>query len=130
MPTDQHEEKKGPRALRIGERDAPTQDDSLPGRYGGAVEEGYGTGGGQGPTSADPDSVFAAPGQDAGFAGPRFDRADAGSTGTHGVHPVASSSGLGYQAPGATADGFGSSARSQAILDAGREKKEAEDKQG
>jgi hypothetical protein len=37
-----------------------------------------------------------APGYDASFAGPRFDRVDVGSTGTHGVHPVSSVYGAGY----------------------------------
>jgi hypothetical protein len=37
-----------------------------------------------------------APGWDPSFAGPRFDRVDVGSTGTHGVHPVSSVYGAGY----------------------------------
>ena len=50
--------------------------------------------------------------------GPRFDRQDAGSTGTHGAHPVASPYGeaqTGYSGGGV--GGSGSSARSRAILD-------------
>jgi hypothetical protein len=49
-------------------------------------------------------------GTDAEFSGPRFDRADVGSAGSHGVHPVASAS-----APGYGGAGFGSSAREHAI---------------
>jgi hypothetical protein len=37
-----------------------------------------------------------APGWDPSFPGPRFDRVDVGSTGTHGVHPVSSVYGAGY----------------------------------
>ena len=58
------------------------------------------------------ESFFGAPGYDASFGGPRFDRVDVGSTGTHGVHPVSSPYGGAYR--GATAyrgGGFGSSAR-------------------
>ncbi|MEA3003181.1 MAG: hypothetical protein QOH81_1969 [Sphingomonadales bacterium] len=42
-----------------------------------------------------------APGWDPSFAGPRFDRVDVGSVGTHGVHPVSSVYGAGYGVGGA-----------------------------
>lgn len=51
------------------------------------------------------------PGLDAGFGGPRFDRADVGSIGSHGAHPVASVSGGSYGFGGE----FGNSAREFAI---------------
>lgn len=109
------------RPHRLGDHSAHDEEDRLPDRYGGSVEDGYGSGGGFGPTSADPNSIHSAPGHDAGFGGPRFDRADAGSTGTHGVHPVASPSGGAYQGYGATASGYASSARSAAIIEQARQ---------
>jgi hypothetical protein len=96
-----------PRRGRDRERDEVRDE-----RYGSGVREGYGAGGGFGPSSSAPDSIFGAPGYDPEFGGPRFDRADAGHTGTHGVHPVASASGAAYGGGyGASAAGFGSSAR-------------------
>jgi len=77
----------GDRSWR-GERDDP---DYGMKRYGPGPARAI-EGGGFGP-GTDPDSFFSAPGYDAGFAGPRFDRLDAGSTGTHGVHPVSSAFG-------------------------------------
>ena len=62
-------------------------------RYGGGRARGYGASA----ASGDPDSLFGAPGYDAGFGGPRFDRLDVGSTGTHGVHPVSSPYGADYR---------------------------------
>jgi hypothetical protein len=78
------------------------------GGSGGGSDGGYGvgTGGNAGPGYAPEFS-----------GGPRFDRQDVGSTGTHGAHPVASPYGeaqTGYTGGGG---GSGSSARSQAILD-------------
>ncbi|HEX8641097.1 MAG TPA: DUF2171 domain-containing protein [Allosphingosinicella sp.] len=86
-------------------------------RYGGAPASGYG-GQGFGPTT-DPDSFFSAPGYDAGFGGPRFDRADVGSTGTHGVHPVSSAIGGDYRGGAGVSAGGGwsSSARRYAELE-------------
>jgi hypothetical protein len=103
----------GPRRGRNDDREDRWDNDySDRNRYGSGVSEGYGAGGGFGPSDTRPDSVFGAPGFDAEFAGPRFDRADAGHTGTHGVHPVASSSGGAYGGGyGTSAAGFGSSAR-------------------
>ena len=79
------------------------------GGSGGGSDGGYGvgTGGNAGPGYAPEFS-----------GGPRFDRQDVGSTGTHGAHPVASPYGeaqTGYTGGGG--GGSGSSARSQAILD-------------
>ncbi len=90
-----------------GERDDPDYGSE---RYGAGAAEGYGSGG----MTSDPDSRFGAPGYDADFGGPRFDRVDAGSTGTHGVHPVSSPYGgaVGVRAGG----GFGSSARRYAQI--------------
>ncbi|MDP8993815.1 MAG: DUF2171 domain-containing protein [Pseudomonadota bacterium] len=110
-----------PRAERLGDREGREwRDDLAPERYGGAIEEGYGSGESFGTSSPDPDAFHAAPGHDAEFAGPRFDRADIGSTGTHGVHPVASASGAAYHGYGASAGGFRSSARRYAMMNRDR----------
>jgi hypothetical protein len=110
----------GGRPQRLGERNYRGEaDDPDYGaeRYGGAPARGFG---GEGDVrSSDPDSVFGAVGYDAGFGGPRFDRLDVGSTGTHGVHPVASPYGADYRgavgvAPGG---GWGSSARRYAQIE-------------
>lgn len=71
-----------PRPQRLGDRDwhRPTDDP-----YAGA--DRYGAAGDYGPVTAD-SLRYGGPGFDASFGGPRFDRADVGSTGTHGVHPV------------------------------------------
>jgi hypothetical protein len=74
-------------------------------RYGTGGAEGYGSGYG---AAIEPDSFFGAPGVDAEFAGPRFDRLDVGSIGTHGVHPVSSAYGADYRGMfGATGGGGG-----------------------
>ena len=53
--------------------------------------------------------------------GRRFDRIDAGSTGTQGVHPMSSASGGAYGAGyGAMAGSYGSSAREAAMIRGGR----------
>ncbi len=88
-------------------------------RYGAGPAEGFG-GGSYAPTG-DAGSFFLAPGYDAGFAGPRFDRVDVGSTGTHGVHPVSSPFGGGRGPMGITpGGGWGSSARLYAELRRGQ----------
>jgi hypothetical protein len=112
--------RREPRPQRLGDRGwrGPSDDpDYGLDRYGGAPTEGYGSGDYYGP-SGDPDSIFGAPGYDASFPGPRFDRLDAGSTGTHGVHPVSSPYGGAYRgAVGITpTGGYGSSARRYAEL--------------
>ncbi|MDB5698784.1 MAG: hypothetical protein JWN69_1588 [Alphaproteobacteria bacterium] len=56
-----------------------------------------------------------APGWDPSFPGPRFDRVDVGSTGTHGAHPISSFYGADYGI-GATGSYGGSSARERALL--------------
>ena len=48
--------------------------------------------------------------------GRRFDRIDAGHTGTQGAHPMSSPVDGGYGGYGASSQGFGSSARSAAIM--------------
>ena len=83
--------------------------------YGGGLDDAAGSMGGGG---------AAGPGYDPGFGGPRFDRQDVGSTGTHGAHPVASpygtaQSGMGGGLPGSFSAGggmSGSSARAYAIV--------------
>jgi hypothetical protein len=107
-------ERMGDRNYR-GETDNP--DYGAP-RYGSAATEGYGSEQGWGPQSTDADGFFSAPGFDAEFAyGPRFDRQDVGSTGTHGIHPVSSPFGAGYGAGfGAGAGGYRSSARRFAAM--------------
>lgn len=103
------------RPHRIGDRDwRGPSDDPYAGteRYGGGAPAGYGSG--IGPTT-DPDSRFGASGYDPGFGGPRFDRIDVGSTGTHGVHPVSSPYGADYRgAVGMPAGALSSSARQYA----------------
>ncbi len=54
-----------------------------------------------------------APGWDPSFAGPRFDRVDLGSVGTHAAHPVASV----YGAYGVGPSGYRSSAREHLIAE-------------
>ena len=100
------------RPVRMGDHSRRPVDDEEYGmdRYGAAPEAGYGAG-------ADDASGWAAsPGFDAGFGGPRFDRQDVGSTGTHGVHPVSSSFGPASMgiAPGGS---YASSARRYAQQD-------------
>lgn len=75
------------RPQRLGDRgwreaDEPWAD---AGRYRGDGEFG--------PFSRGSDLHHGGPGYDASFGGPRFDRADVGSTGSHGVHPVSSAYG-------------------------------------
>jgi hypothetical protein len=97
-----------PRPHRLGDRNWRGQSDDPD--YGAPR---YGSGGGwYDPDSAFGDYRFGGVGFDPEFSdGPRFDRADVGSVGTHGVHPVASASNPGY-GMGAM---FGSSARDFAI---------------
>ncbi|WP_245409547.1 DUF2171 domain-containing protein [Allosphingosinicella vermicomposti] len=52
------------------------------------------------------------------FGGRRFDRADVGSTGTHGAHPMTAPYGAGGGLYGNTGSGYRSSARSAAIYGA------------
>ena len=112
-----------PRPERLGDRNYRGESDDpyadAP-RYGAAPSEGYGAEERFGGISSDPARFASAPGYDPSFGGPRFDRADVGSTGTHGVHPVASPSGGDY--------GFGiggySSARRYAMLDRGGQQQE------
>lgn len=110
-----------PRPQRLGDRGGRPLDDPDHGaeRYGAGPAEGYG-GESYGPTG-DPGSFALAPGYDAGFGGPRFDRVDVGSTGTHGVHPVSSPFGGGRGPMGITpGGGWGSSARLYAELRRGQ----------
>jgi len=109
---------QAPRAHRLGDRDWRGQtDDPDYGaeRYGPGAPEMFGDE--FGPTG-DPGSFFTAPGYDAEFGGPRFDRADVGSVGSHGVHPVSSAFGGDYRGGfNAGPGGFGaSSARRYALL--------------
>src|SRR5690348_11525824 len=106
-----------PRPQRLGDRAyrGPSDDPDYGPRYGAGAGHGYGAGGGwYGPDAADSDYRYGGPGLDAEFGGgPRFDRADVGSVGSHGVHPVASASSPGYGM--GAGFGFGSSARAFAI---------------
>ena len=99
-----------PRPHRLGDRSyrGPTDEPDYGPRYGAG---GAGPPAWYGPDAADTDYRYGGPGLDAEFGGPRFDRVDVGSVGSHGGHPVASASSPGYGA-GAT---FGSSARDFAI---------------
>ncbi len=120
---DDERERRRNQPERMGDRHAQgLSDDPDYGseRYGSG--EAYGTDGGGGAMTSDPDSIFSAPGFDASFGGPRFDRADVGSTGTHGVHPISSPSGGAYGAGyGTSAGGFGSSARMYAAMRQGQQ---------
>jgi hypothetical protein len=105
-----------PRPHRLGDRNfrGPGDDPDYGPRYGEGGGHGYGSGGDwYGPDTTSGDYLYGGPGLDAEFGGPRFDRADVGSVGSHGVHPVASASSPGY-GMGAGAM-FGSSAREFAI---------------
>lgn len=113
-----------PRSQSLGDRGRDLEDDRAPERYGGSFEKGYGSGGGDPGMGVGGRDFYAGPGHDSEFGGPRFDRADAGSTGTHGVHPVASSSGLASQGYGTSAAGYSSSARRYAMMDRGNERRE------
>lgn len=103
-----------PRPQRLGDRSWRPYDDPYAEseRYGAGPVFGYGGGGDLGPTSGDSDLRYGGPGYDAGFPGPRFDRADVGSVGSHGVHPISSAFGASYGAPYGA---FGSAARAYAI---------------
>lgn len=105
-----------PHPERLGDRNrrrlSDDPDAGMP-RYGSAPEAGYGAGYG---ANTDPDPFYSAAGYDPEFGGPRFDRADVGSTGTHGVHPVSSPFGSGYRGIGEGGSGFGSSARAHAMM--------------
>lgn len=120
-----------PRGGRLGSRnytgrpDRERREEERGERYGSGVEEGYGhytdeysessgAGGARG---------YGGPGYDAEFAGPRFDRADVGSTGTQGVHPVASASGSAYGGGfGAGMGSYRSSARQYRMAHRGEER--------
>lgn len=89
--------------------------------FGNQTDERYGGGGTFGAYGSAGDDYSIRPADTwggSGFASPdnhgrRFDRIDAGSTGTHGAHPMSSPVGGGY---GSSAGMFGSSARSAAIM--------------
>jgi hypothetical protein len=108
---------EGPRPQRMGDRGQRPLDDPEAdmARYGGAPATGYGAATGR-MTEADP--MFGAPGYDASFAGPRFDRVDVGSVGSHGVHPVSSPFGADYGGAAGFGPqvGYGSTARRAAEL--------------
>ncbi|MGQ0589380.1 MAG: DUF2171 domain-containing protein [Sphingosinicella sp.] len=102
------------RPQRLGDRSQRDYDDPHYGeeRYGAGEAAGYGARGHGGP-EMDSDLTYGGPGFDASFGtGPRFDRADVGSIGTHGVHQVASASSPAY---GFAPAGWSSSARAHAI---------------
>jgi len=87
------------------------------GSYGGSRDSG--DGGGMDDAAGGPAGGNAGPGYAPEFSGgPRFDRQDAGSTGTHGAHPVASPYGEAQSGHGGGGMGMGGgSARARAILD-------------
>ena len=106
---------------RLGDRSRREVDDPDYGaeRYGAGGATGYGSGYA---AASDPDSFFGAPGYDASFAGPRFDRLDVGSVGSHGVHPVSSVYGGAYRGMfGATSGPLQSSARRYAEIERSRD---------
>jgi hypothetical protein len=98
-------------------------DDDRGESFGGATERAYRGGGGYGASTSNPDIGIGGLGVAPEFGdGPRFDRQDIGSVGTHGAHPVSSRFGesqrdyVGGRGVG-PASGGSSSARSRAILD-------------
>ena len=104
------------RPQRLGDRDYRREGDDP---YAGMERYGSDGSGNFGPGDFHPgDSTpggFEGPGLDSEFGGPRFDRLDVGSTGTHGAHPVASPFGDAYGG-GAGGLGMGSSARNFALM--------------
>ena len=118
---DRYDRERASRPHRLGDRDwrGPRDDpDYGMERYGGAPAEGYGE---EYAPSAGGEPAFGGPGYDAEFAGPRFDRLDVGSVGTHGVHPVSSAYGADYRGAFGPAGGFRSSAREYAEVGRGRD---------
>jgi len=111
---------RGGRPQRLGDRSYAPSDDPYADseRYGGGEPGGYGADyrGGGSIGSGGP-GFGSGIGYDGEFSGPRFDRADVGSTGTHGVHPVSSSSSPAYGFAG----GYGSTARAYAIRQQARD---------
>ena len=111
---------------RLGDRSYGPSDDPYADseRYGGGEPSGYGadygSGGGIGYGGPGFGSGI---GYDGEFSGPRFDRADVGSTGTHGVHPVSSSSSPAYGFGGS----YGSTARAYAIRQQAHRQQQAHD---
>ena len=104
-----------PRPHRLGDRffRSPGDDPDYGPRYGEGGAHGHGAGDWYGPEASFGDYRYGGPGLDAEFGGPRFDRVDVGSVGSHASHPVASASSPAY-AMGAGGM-FGSSAREFAI---------------
>jgi hypothetical protein len=104
------------RPQRLGDRGwRGPPDDSYAGtrRYGAGAPAGYGGAPYYGPVAEDSGLISGGPGLDPGFGGPRFDRIDAGSTGTQGVHPAASASSPAYESgPG----GYAGAARTYEIF--------------
>jgi len=107
-----------PRPHRLGHRNFRGETDDPD--YG---LERYGPGGGwdeqnQTRPSGAPGSFDIAPGYDASFGGPRFDRVDVGSVGSHAVHPVSSVYGGDLSGPMGLhpGGGYGSSARRYAQI--------------
>ena len=104
-----------PRPHRLGDRNyrGPSDDPDYGPRYGEGGAHGSGAGDWYGPEATYGDYRYGGPGLDAEFGGPRFDRIDVGSAGSHGVHPSASASSPGYSM--GVGGMFGSSAREFAI---------------
>ena len=82
-----------PRSRWLGFDDDPYYADAE--RYGPDQARGYAVGD-YGPIRDVGDLHYGGPGFNAGFDGPRFDRVDVGSAGTHGVHPPSSRSNPAY----------------------------------
>jgi hypothetical protein len=111
-----------------GDRGRP----SSPGNYGGQSGGGYGAGSTGGGMAGDYDADAGGPAETwggSGFGGNydrgrRFDRIDAGSTGTQGAHPMSAPVGGGYGGAGYGGGyaGGGSSAREAAIIRQAQEK--------
>lgn len=122
--TDRYADQGKARAGRRDDDDRRFADEEGHGGYTGYADsgdrsEGMRVGGGRyGASTTNPDAIYGGVGIDPEFSGgPRFDRADVGSTGTHGVHPVASAFGEAQRDPMGLSGGGGSSARERAIVE-------------
>ena len=108
------------RPQRLGDRGRRPYDDPDYGaeRYGSGATTGYGADYG---LTSEPESYAIAPGYDPSFAGPRFDRLDVGSTGTHGVHSLSSPFGGAYVTGGGITPGGGYVSSARTFAEIGRQ---------
>ena len=108
------------RPQRLGDRGRRPYDDPDYGaeRYGSGATTGYGADYG---LTSEPESYSIAPGYDPSFGGPRFDRLDVGSIGSHGVHSLSSPIGAAYVAGGGITPGGGYVSSARDFAEIGRQ---------